>query len=65
MKIHLERAKCSGHAQCFVVDADFFPIDDDGYSTLEERSVTAAEEDIARRGVTACPENALVIDEDG
>lgn len=65
MKIHLERAKCSGHAQCFIVDPDFFPIDDDGYSTLEERPVTPEEEDIARRGVTACPENALVIDEDG
>jgi ferredoxin len=65
VKIHLERAKCSGHAQCYIVDAAFFPIDDEGYSTMEERTVEPGEEDVARRGVTSCPENALVIDEDG
>lgn len=65
VKIHLERGKCSGHAQCYVVDADFFPIDDEGYSILAERTVEAGDEEVARRGVSACPENALVIDENG
>lgn len=64
MKIRLERSKCSGHAQCYAIDPELFPIDDDGYSTLEERTVGPGDEQITRAGVAACPELALVIDED-
>ena len=39
MKIRLEQAKCVGHAQCYAVDPDLFPIDESGYSILEEREV--------------------------
>jgi ferredoxin len=64
MKVRLERAKCAGHAQCYAVDADLFPIDDDGYSTMEPRIATAGDEQLIRDGVASCPELALVIDED-
>lgn len=64
MKIRLQREKCAGHAQCHAVDADLFPIDDDGYSTLTTRLVPSDEADLAREGVGACPELALAIEED-
>jgi ferredoxin len=30
MKVHLERGKYAGHAQCYAVQPNLFPIDDDG-----------------------------------
>ena len=64
MKLRLERAKCAGHAQCYAVDPDLFPIDDDGYSTVQAHVVDAGQEQAVRDGVAACPELALIIDED-
>lgn len=64
MKIRLERGRCAGHAQCYAVDPDLFPIDDEGYSILQEHTVAPGEEQAAREGVNACPELALIIDED-
>ncbi len=64
MRVRLEAEKCVGHAQCYAVDPDLFPIDDDGYSILECREVKADDEQSTRDGVAACPELALVIDED-
>ena len=53
-----------GHAQCYAVDPELFPIDDQGYSVLEERQVAAGDEQRTREGVAACPEAALIL-EDG
>jgi ferredoxin len=64
MKVRLDQAKCVGHAQCYAVDPDLFPIDDSGYSTLEQREVKPEDEQLTRDGVAACPELALVIEED-
>lgn len=62
MKIRLERAKCAGHAQCYAVDPELFPIDDDGYSILEPHVVAPGDEKVVREGVAACPELALIIE---
>jgi ferredoxin len=64
MKVRLERSKCVGHAQCYAVDPDLFPIDDAGYSILEEHEVKPEDEAQTRDGVAACPELALVLEED-
>jgi ferredoxin len=64
MRVRLEAEKCVGHAQCYAADPDLFPIDDDGYSTLRTHDVKAGDEQATRDGVAACPETALVIDED-
>jgi ferredoxin len=53
-----------GPRQCYAVDPDLFPIDDSGYSTLEQREVKQEDEQLTRDGVAACPELALVIEED-
>jgi len=62
--VRLEHSKCRGYAQCYAVDPDLFPIDDDGYSTLQEHTVAPGDERATREGVARCPELALIIDED-
>jgi ferredoxin len=64
VKVRLEQSKCVGHAQCYAVDAELFPIDDSGYCILEEREVRPEDEQRTREGVAACPEIALVLDGD-
>jgi ferredoxin len=63
MKVRLEQAKCVGHAQCYAVDPDLFPIDDSGYSILEAHDVRPGDEQATRDGVAACPELALILEE--
>jgi ferredoxin len=64
VRVRLEKSKCVGHAQCYAVDPDLFPIDASGYSILEEREVRPEDAQATRDGVASCPEMALVIDED-
>ncbi|OBH94608.1 ferredoxin [Mycobacterium scrofulaceum] len=64
MRVRLEQARCVGHAQCYAVDPDLFPIDESGYSILEEHEVRAEDEQLTRDGVASCPEMALVLEED-
>lgn len=63
MRITLESTKCNGHALCHAVAPDVFPIDDEGYCTLEERTVAPGDEELTRAGAAACPEAALLVSE--
>lgn len=63
MKISLDGTKCAGHARCYAVDSELFPIDDSGYSTLQTHDVAAADEALVREGAEACPERALIMEE--
>ncbi len=65
MQLRLQPERCAGHALCQAIDAELFPLDDAGYSTLEQQQVTPALEGTARRAVAICPEQALVLDPDG
>jgi ferredoxin len=65
MKISVDSMACEAHGQCSFVDAELFPLDDEGYSTVgQDREVPAGQEDTARRGVAACPLTALRITEE-
>jgi ferredoxin len=64
MRVHVDNSRCAGHAQCWAVDPDLFPLDDSGYSTLQEHEVKPDDEQKTREGVAACPEMALILDED-
>jgi ferredoxin len=64
MRVRLEKSKCVGHAQCYAVDPELFPIDDSGYSTLEDHEVQPEDVSLTRDGVASCPEMALIIEED-
>ncbi|SHN74461.1 ferredoxin [Cryptosporangium aurantiacum] len=64
MKVLVDNQRCEAHGQCWMVDEEFFPLDDDGYSALPAGGVDVAPEmeDTARRGVDACPLQALRIE---
>jgi ferredoxin len=64
MRVRLEKSRCVGHAQCYAVDPELFPIDDMGYSILEDHAVRPDDEQRTRDGVAACPEQALILDEE-
>jgi len=64
MKVRVEQSRCVGHAQCYAVDPEIFPIDDSGYSTLEQHEVAPQDAQVTRDGVASCPEMALILDED-
>lgn len=63
MRVRVDNSRCAGHAQCYAVDPDLFPLDDSGYSILEEHEVKPEDEQKTREGVSACPEMALILDE--
>jgi len=46
------------------VSQELFPIDGAGYSILEEHQVDPDDEQLTRAGVAACPEGALILEED-
>jgi ferredoxin len=64
MRVRVDNSKCMGHAQCYAVDPELFPIDDAGYSVLKAHDVRPGDEAVTRAGVDACPEHALILDED-
>jgi ferredoxin len=64
MRVRVDNSKCAGHAQCYAVDPNLFPLDDSGYSILEEHEVKPEDEQLTREGVAACPEMALILEED-
>ena len=61
MKIKVDRDRCMGHARCYAMAADLFPLDDDGYVDLDEAVVPAGSEDSASDGESACPERAITL----
>jgi ferredoxin len=63
MKVRVDASKCMGHALCYAIDPDLFPVDDEGYSVLEPHMVRPGDEGVIRHGVAACPELGLILEE--
>jgi ferredoxin len=63
MKVRINKAMCVGNARCAAVAPQLFPLDDDGYISVEEIQVPPGMEELARRGAKACPERIIVIEE--
>lgn len=64
MKVSVDRNRCTGHARCWAEGPDVFVLDDLGYNSTDVDSIPAELQEQARRGVWACPENALTVVED-
>ena len=64
MKVIANQSLCSGHARCAAVAPEVFDLNDDGYIGFDEKAVPPELEAAARRGVRACPERALTLQED-
>lgn len=62
MEISVDKDLCDAHGQCFMVDEELFPLDEEGFSTIGEGAVVpAGKEDVAREAADACPKQALLI----
>jgi ferredoxin len=61
MKIIADKTRCAGHARCAAVADRLFELDSSGYIAFQEKIVPAGAEELAKRGVRACPERALKI----
>jgi ferredoxin len=63
VKIRVDSELCTGHALCNAQSPDLFTLDDEGYSNVGWREVPPGMEDLARRGMLACPERAITIED--
>ncbi|WP_181780401.1 ferredoxin [Pseudonocardia pini] len=63
MKIHIDTAKCAGHAQCAANGPDVYELDDVGYALPFDGEVPPHLEQQARLGADACPERAITIED--
>ena len=64
MKIIADKTRCAGHARCAAVCETLFELDANGYIRFAEKTVPEGQQELARRGIRACPERALKISED-
>jgi ferredoxin len=61
MRVHVSR-DCGAHGQCNWINPALFPLDDDGYSAVEDALVPDGAQEDARRAVAACPAAAISIE---
>ena len=64
MKIRIDKAACVGNARCTTVSEELYPLDDDGYITVDVVDVPKGLETLAQRGARLCPERVIAIIED-
>jgi ferredoxin len=66
MKVHVDQAKCQGHGRCYALAPQVFEPDDIGNGVEIGDGVVPPElEDVARRAVENCPEQAIELEEVG
>lgn len=64
-KVVLDHERCTGHGRCYALSPSLFADDDAGFALLRgDGDVPADKAGDARRAVTACPEQAITL-EDG
>ncbi|WP_316512113.1 ferredoxin [[Mycobacterium] wendilense] len=61
-KVHIDSAKCSGHARCFAAAPGLFDLDDSGYVIGPCVDVPPGAEADAETAVESCPERALTLE---
>jgi ferredoxin len=64
MKVHLDRAKCTGLGICESLAPDFFEIGDDGALLVLRDDVAQDEIQEVEEAVKGCPTEALRMEED-
>ena len=61
MRITVNKGLCSGHARCNAVAPHIYPLDECGYSAVDNIDVAPADELAARDGAQVCPERAITL----
>lgn len=66
MKVRVDPDKCQGHTLCAMEAPEAFELSDfDGHSTAKFEVVPAELEGQVRDAAATCPEQAIVVTEDG
>jgi ferredoxin len=60
--IHVDKSRCTGHAQCNSVAAEIYELDDLGYCAVDGLKVSSGQELQALRGAESCPERAIAVE---
>jgi ferredoxin len=64
MKVHIDPAKCRGHALCFGRAPEAFDfLDEDDRAVVRAEAVGTVPDDVFRAAARECPERAIVIEE--
>jgi ferredoxin len=64
-RVVIDRANCQGHARCWKLAPELYPLDDEGYIATDGFAVAPEDAEKARRAARACPERVITfIDED-
>jgi ferredoxin len=64
-RVVVDPERCSGHARCWTLAPELFPLDDDGYSAYRglDGATLTADPDVVQRAVAGCPEGAIRAEE--
>lgn len=65
MRIRVKKEKCVGHGRCAAVAPSVYALDDDGYIAAEAILVADYLAADVLRGLRACPERIISVEEDG
>ena len=63
VRIRVSVERCVGHARCAAVAPDVYVLDDEGYNRTAEKIVGAEQRASAIRGMKACPERVISIED--
>lgn len=63
MKIRVDVAACVGHARCAAVAPEVYELDDNGFNVTAEKEVDESLRSQAIRGMRACPEKVITIED--
>jgi ferredoxin len=64
MKVHIDQIRCQGHGRCYSLAPALFEPDDIGNGVeVGDGTVPPGQEELARRAVVNCPEQAITIEE--
>jgi ferredoxin len=59
MEVHVDRAKCQGHARCHAICPQVFELDDEGFSFVPVPAVPPELESLVVQAIDNCPERAI------
>ncbi len=64
MKVKVRTEACAGHARCAALAPDVYELDENGFNVTAEKEVDPALRAQAIRGMRACPERIISIDDE-
>jgi ferredoxin len=61
MKAAVDSNVCQGHARCWQICPEFFSLDEEGHSFVENPDVPPPLEEKVRQAADNCPERAITV----